>query len=123
MTAELTVEKTAEKTVKNYTPEQTKVLVEAYTAEPTTATIEAMAAKLGKTTRSVVAKLSKEGVYKSKTKEPAKREMLKSEMVAEIAKYVERNEEVLESLEKATGTALMAVLSALRVLKEEALKE
>ena len=86
----------------------------AYLAEPTAATVEALAAKLGKTARSVVAKLSKEGVYKPKAKEAGKREMLKAEMVAAISTEIGVAEEVLESLEKATGPALMAVLRALR---------
>lgn len=109
---------TAEKTV-NYTAEQTKELVEAYKAEPTQATVEAFATKFGKTARSIVAKLSKEQVYKAKAKEAGKREMLKAEMVSEIAKLLNKNEETLESLEKATGPALMAVLEALRVCKAE----
>lgn len=104
---------TAEKIV-NYTAEQTATLVETYTANPTPATVEALAAQFGKTARSVVAKLAKEGVYKAKGKEAGKREMLKSEMVSEIAKLVGRDEEVMESLEKATGPALMAVLKVLR---------
>ncbi len=98
----------------NYTAEQTAMAVEAYKASPTQATVEALATQLGKTARSVVAKLSKEGVYKSRAKEAGKRDMLKSEMVAEIAELLGKNEEVVESLEKATGPALMAVLTALR---------
>jgi hypothetical protein len=77
-------------------------------------TVEALAQELGKTARSVIAKLSKEGVYKAKAKEAGKREMLKAEMVAEIAKLVGAGEEQVESLEKATGPALMFVLKALR---------
>jgi hypothetical protein len=79
--------------------------------------VEALASKLGKTVRSVVAKLSKEGVYVSKAKEAGKREMLKAEMVAELAKLLGKTEEQMESLEKATGPALMAVLVALRPCK------
>jgi putative heme iron utilization protein len=104
---------TAAKVV-NYTPEQVSELVSAYVAEPTQATVEALASKLGKTARSIVAKLSKEGVYVSKAKEAGKREMLKSAMVAELAVLLGKTEEQLESLEKATGPALMAVLVALR---------
>lgn len=102
-------EKTA--VVVNYTPEMTATLVEGYKAGET---VEALAAKVGKTVRSVIAKLAKEGVYKSPEKVAGKREMKKAEMVAEIAKETGVSEEVLESLEKATGPALMAVLKALR---------
>lgn len=102
-----------EKTVKvaNYTPEMTEALKAGYAEGKG---VEALATEFGKTVRSVVAKLAKEGVYKAKDKTAGKREMLKSEMVAEISKEIGVSEEVLESLEKATGTALMAVLKALK---------
>jgi len=98
----------------NYTAEQTAELVGAYTAEPTEATVKALAEKFAKPTRSIVAKLAKEKVYVSKAKEAGKREMLKAEMVSEIAELVGSTDEQLESLEKATGPALMKVLHALR---------
>lgn len=103
--------------VLNYTPEQTAELVAAYVAAPTEATVKAMAEKLGKTAKSVIAKLAREGVYHAKTREAGKRDMLKSEMVAEIAKLVNRSDEQVESLEKATGPALKAVLDTLVVLQ------
>lgn len=97
--------------IANYTPEQVSELKAGYAAGET---IEALATKLGKNARSVIAKLSKEGVYKTKAKEAGKREMLKAEMVSEIAAIVGATDEQLESLEKATGPALMFVLKALR---------
>lgn len=102
----MTVEKVA-----NYTAEQVALAKDKYTAG---VTVEAIAEMLGKTVQSVRAKLAKEGVYKAKAKEAGKREMLKAEMVAEIARLVEANEEVVESLEKATGAALKAVMTALQ---------
>lgn len=107
----------ATNTVTNYTDEQTQDLKATYLAEPTKATVEALAAKYGKTVRSVVAKLAKEQVYKAKDKEAGKRTMLKAEMVGEISTILNVPEEVLESLEKATGPALMAVLTGLRQAK------
>lgn len=100
----------------NYTEEQTRTLVEGYKAGRT---VEDLAKEVGKTVKSVTAKLVREKVYVSKAKETAgKREMLKAEMVTEISKLVGREEEVMESLEKATSTALKAVLEALRKLNE-----
>jgi hypothetical protein len=96
--------------VANYSAEQVEVLKAGYAAGET---VEFLASKLGKTARSVIAKLSKEGVYVSKAKEAGKREMLKAEMVAKIAVAVGATEEQVESLEKATGPALMFVLKAL----------
>jgi hypothetical protein len=100
-----------EKTVANYTPEMTAKVLEGYQAGKT---VEDLAVEIGKTVRSVIAKLSKEKVYKSKEKTAGKREMLKAEMVAAISTEIGVAEEVLESLEKATGPALMVVLKALR---------
>jgi hypothetical protein len=99
------------KTVANYTPETTLQVVEGFKAGKS---VETLATEVGKTVRSVIAKLSKEGVYKAKAKEAGKREMKKAEMVAFIAAEVGVPEETLESLEKATGPALMAVLHALK---------
>jgi hypothetical protein len=61
-------------------------MVEQYTANPTRETVETLAEKLGKNTRSVIAKLSREGVYKAqprvtKTGEPV---VLKCEFVERI---------------------------------------
>lgn len=98
----------------NYSAEQTARIVEVYTASPTDETVKALALEMGKTVRSIVAKLAMQKVYKPKAKEAGKREMLKAEMVAEIATLLGKTEEQLESLEKATGPALMAVLAGLR---------
>lgn len=102
-----------EKTV-NYTEAQVTEMREAFVASPTKETVEAIAAKFGKTVKSVVAKLVREGVYKAADKATGKRPMLKSEMVGEIAKEIGATDEQLESLEKATGPALMLVLKALK---------
>jgi hypothetical protein len=107
---------TAENKTVNYTAEQTEKMVADYKAG---ISVEAIATELGRNVRSVIAKLAKEQVYVSKTREAGKRVMLKSEMVSEIAKLVGKSEEVMESLEKATGVALMAVLTALRAAKTE----
>ena len=101
-----------EKTL-NYTESQTHELVDAYTADPSEATVKTFAEKFGKSTRSIVAKLAKEKVYVSKTREAGKREMLKAEMVSKIAKLTGKTDEQMESLEKATGPALLVVLHAL----------
>lgn len=108
----------AEKTV-NYTEAQEARLREAYTASATRETVEALAKEMGKTSRSIVAKLVRMELYKSETKAAAgKREALKAEMVAEIASLTGQSEETLESLEKATATALKAVLKALKANAE-----
>jgi hypothetical protein len=61
-------------------------MVSKYTANPTRETVNALAQELGKNTRSVIAKLSREGVYvaqprATKSGEPIVR---KAELVAQI---------------------------------------
>lgn len=70
----------------NYTQQQTEQMVSKYTANPTRETVNALAQQLGKNTRSVIAKLSREGVYvaqprATKSGEPIVR---KAELVAQI---------------------------------------
>lgn len=70
----------------NYTEAMTDKMVAKYEANPTRETVEALAKELGKNTRSVIAKLSREGVYKAqprttKTGEPIVR---KAELLAQI---------------------------------------
>ena len=70
----------------NYTQQQTEQMVSKYTANPTRATVDALAKELGKNTRSVIAKLSREGVYvaqprATKSGEPIVR---KAELVAQL---------------------------------------
>ena len=48
---------------KNYTDEMVSEMTTQYTANPTRETVDALANQFGKTTRSIIAKLSREGVY------------------------------------------------------------
>ena len=99
-------------TVQNYSPEMTKQIVEAYKSGQT---VEAIAEATGKSTRSVVAKLSREGVYQAKTKAKGVQTVRKSELITEIAHSIGTNEELIESLEKATKEALELIARAVRV--------
>ena len=70
----------------NYTQQQTEQMVSKYSVNPTRATVDALAKELGKNTRSVIAKLSREGVYvaqprATKSGEPIVR---KAELVAQL---------------------------------------
>lgn len=98
------------KTVVQYTPEQTEQIVSAYTSGQT---IEQIALTVGKSTRSVIAKLSREGVYVTKAKASTATRVTKAMLVALIASKVGASEEAVESLEKATHEALELVANAL----------
>jgi len=58
----------ADAQVKNYTDEMVSTMVDQYSASPTKATVEALAETFGKSTRSIIAKLSREGVYVAQPK-------------------------------------------------------
>lgn len=67
----------------NYTPEMTKTVVDSYTANPSADTIAALAKQFGKTAKSIVAKLVREGAYKAKETTKTKR-VNKADVVKEI---------------------------------------
>ena len=74
---------------KNYTDEMVAQMTKAYKANPTRETVEELASTLGKSVRSVIAKLSREGVYVAqpkvtKTGEPVIR---KQELVAVLESH------------------------------------
>mgnify|MGYP003323897664 FL=1 len=48
----------------NYTEDQTKYMVDEYTNKPTRITVERLAKELDKTPKSIIGKLSREGVYR-----------------------------------------------------------
>lgn len=102
---------TKETKIVNYTPEQTKAIVEAYQAG---VSVEAIAEAQGKSARSVVAKLSREGVYVAKAKAKGTHAPRKAELIAEIAHSINTSEELIESLEKATREALELIAKAVR---------
>ena len=48
----------------NYTEEQVSYMVKEYEASPTRDTVDALAEELNKSVKSIIGKLSREGVYK-----------------------------------------------------------
>ena len=98
--------------VVNYTPEQTLKMVADYQAG---VTVEKIAEALGKTARSVVAKLSREGVYqkkvyKTKTGEAVVKKDAHADAIGAILRLPEND---IESLTKANKSALKAIFDAL----------
>lgn len=92
--------------VVNYTAEQTAQVLEMYQAGTA---VEQIATAMGRSARSVIAKLSREGVYQSKSKAKAGTRVTKAMLVAKIAEAVGVEAVKLESLEKASHEALELV--------------
>ena len=96
----------------NYSKEVTTKMVEMYAKAPNRQTVAILAKELGKSEKSIIGKLSKEGVYvrtiyKTKTGE---RPITKQELVTELEEKLEAN---LEGLEKAPKNTLKNLLEAI----------
>ncbi len=100
----------------NYTPEQTMQMVADYQAG---VTVESIATALGKTVRSVVAKLSREKVYIAKTYATKTGEaVVKKDTVADyIGEALGLGEADTESLTKANKVALKAIADFIKAEK------
>lgn len=74
---------------KNYTEEMVSEMTTAYTDNPTRDTVDALAKQFGKTTRSIIAKLSREGVYvaQPRTTKSGEPVVAKSELVNQIQEH------------------------------------
>lgn len=102
----------------NYTTEMVEALHAGYdgTASDTDrqAQVAALALQVGRSERSVRAKLTREGIYVTLTKAPAgKNTVRKSDLIALIADKLEVTEDVIGSLEKATKNVLVRLVEAL----------
>lgn len=96
----------------NYTADQTTKMVADYTAG---VAVEQIALEMGKSVRSIVAKLSREKVYVAKTYTTKTGEpVAKKDAVADaIGSVLQLTEAETESLTKANKTALAKIFAAL----------
>jgi len=99
-----------DKTV-NYTPEQTATIIGLYT---TGNSVEMIAEQVGKSVRSIVAKLSREGVYIPKTAAKGQGRVTKSDLVTKLAEHFNVDATELVSFEKASFAALELLASKLK---------
>ena len=95
----------------NYTEDQTKYIVERYRDLPEMETVEWLANQLGKSTKSIIGKLSREGVYKRAiyTSKTGETPVTKMELVNNIAENLGIEIESLVGLDKSPKAALKAL--------------
>ena len=98
---------------KNYSDEMVAEMHSLYEANPTRETVEQLAEQFGKSVRSIIAKLSREGIYVSqprvtKSGEPVVR---KSELVAQIEEHFG---DTFPSLVKSTKADLQKLVEKLQ---------
>ena len=96
----------------NYTQEQVDMMKDLYNIKPTRETVQQLAENLDKSVKSIIGKLSREGVYQkteylSKTGE---RPVTKKQMVIKIAKELVGESSKLEGLEKSPKADLKYLL-------------
>jgi len=96
----------------NYTEAMTEKMIAQYSANPTRDTVDMLAEELGKNARSIIAKLSREGVYKAvprvtKSGEPVVR---KADLLANIQETLGIE---LPSLVKASKADLQRLIDAI----------
>ena len=96
----------------NYTPEQTTKMVADYLAG---VTVESIATELGKSVRSIVAKLSREKAYVAKTyKTKTGETVVKKDAIADrLTELADLTEAEADSLTKANKTALLKIVALL----------
>ena len=97
----------------NYTQDQVEKLVVAYQSGQS---VESIADAMGKSVRSVVAKLSREGVYQAKSyvSKTGERPVKKDIVADQIAAILQLTEAEADSLTKANKTALNKILAGLQ---------
>ena len=110
----MTTKTTTAKAV-NYTAEQTAAMVQQYTAAPTAETVASMAEAMGKSVRSIVAKLTREGVYKKKeyTTKKGEAPVTKEELAYKLADLCGLSEAEADSMAKANKTGLQKIIAKL----------
>ena len=87
----------------NYTDEQVEMMRERYQAKPTRETVENLAEELNKSIKSIIGKLSREGIYqkaiyKTKTGEIP---ITKSQLIEKMAELLDIDSSKIIGLEKA----------------------
>lgn len=101
--------------VANYTPEMTAKMVAEYSANPSSETVKVLAEQFGKTVKSVIAKLSREGVYKPKeyVTKTGEKPVKKDAHADAIGAILRLSEGEIDSLTKANKSALAKIFAAL----------
>jgi len=110
----------------NYTPEMVDTMKQEYIANPTRETVEKLANELDKSIKSVIGKLSREGVYQ-KTEyltKAGEKPVTKQEIVETIAGILAVEYQALAGLEKSPKSSLKLLEETLIItLKPEMYNE
>ena len=108
----------------NYTPEVTQAIVQSYETAPCMDTVRNLAEIHGKTVKSIIGKLSREGVYQKATytTKTGAKPITKAEIVAQITDKLDLDVDAVAGLEKAPKSALVVIRDAIAVVREKAME-
>ncbi len=97
----------------NYTQDQVEYIVNQYRLKPDRETVENLAEELNKSVKSIIGKLSREGVYKKTeyTTKTGEKPITKLEIVQELYELLEIEHGALAGLEKAPKSVLKILRS------------
>ena len=100
----------------SYTREQTEKIIRIYENNPTRETVEELAEKYEKSVKSIIWKLSREGVYRREVYRSKTGELpvTKVEIVSNICDYLGLEVEHMEGLEKAPKAVLQKLVAGLQ---------
>ena len=104
----------------NYTEEQVNHMIVSYQEEPTRTTVDNLAKHFNKSVKSIIGKLSREGVYRKavyKTK-TGELPITKAEIIVELAEVLGTGSPKLLGLDKAPKQDLKHLLEKVRVICE-----
>ena len=104
----------------NYTQEEVSVMIDRYTADPSRDTVDALAMELNKSVKSIIGKLSREGVYQKAIYRTKTGELpiTKAELIVELADIMSSDSSKMMGLEKAPKQDLKYLLEEVRGLCE-----
>lgn len=107
-------------TSRKYSEDEIKFMVEEYEFSPTKETVLFLAEKFETSPRSIIGKLSRLGVYQKNPYRPkyADKPVSKEELVANIARILDLDTEMLMGLEKSQKPALLYLSEQLEMMEK-----
>ena len=92
----------------NYTQEMVDLMKSRYSANPTRETVEELASELDKSIKSVIGKLSREGIYQKSEylTKTGEKPITKKELVEKVAEILGMEYQALAGLEKSPKSSL-----------------
>ncbi len=105
----------------NYTDTEVQLMREKYEGSPTRDTVEELAVELNKSVKSIIGKLSREGIYRKAVYRTKTGELpiTKAQLIIELAELFEMDSSKLMGLEKAPKQDLKILVSGVRSMKCE----